>query len=238
MVHTLRRTDSSRGIAVILLTSILVVSSLVVLQVRSNAALTGNAKRYLRQGLASAAAGDEIADAINANTEARSGTTLAAEHGAGAIGTYAAPATTRRTINGTIITEIKVDLTGLDSSGNGDHVIGLASPGTGAAYVGKNVVATNGVLYRVEVICVELPATGDADILFVVGSAADETFDDTVADTSTLADGTGDWAAGQIVTINGAVSANYYYYMTQGASDNAAYSAGQFIIRTYGHAVF
>jgi hypothetical protein len=164
-------------------------------------------------------------------------TAVAAEHGAGAIGTGVAPATYRRNENGTIITEIKIDLTGLDSSGTTNDVIGLADPGTGAAYIGRNVVATNGVIYRVEVTCLEVPATGDADILFVAGSEADEKFDDTVANTTTLADGTGDWAAGQTVVLNTGVTANYYYYMTQGASDNAAYSAGQFIMRTYGHAL-
>ena len=49
---------------------------------------------------------------------------LDAQHGAGAIGTAFAPRTYRKTVDGTIITEIHVDLTGLDSSGLANDVIG------------------------------------------------------------------------------------------------------------------
>ena len=160
-----------------------------------------------------------------------------AEHGDGALGAGGSISTNRYTRDGTIITEILIDLTGLDSSGVANDVIGTKTPGTDAAYIGRNVVGTNGVIYKVEMSCLEVPLTGDADILLVQGSAADETFDDTVADTVTLCDGTGDWALGEtIVNIAPAVTANYYYYLTQGGADDATYTAGQFIIRFYGHA--
>ena len=160
----------------------------------------------------------------------------AAEHGAGAIGTAAVPTTYRWVENGVIITRIKVDLTGLDSTGTENDVIGLAAGG--AAYLGRNVVATNGQIFRVEMSCLEVPLTGDADVILVQGSAADEAFDDTVANTAVLCDGTGDWALGETIVNNvPAVTANYYYYLTQGAADNATYTAGQFIITTYGHAL-
>ena len=115
-------------------------------------------------------------------------------------------------------------------------MIGLSTGG--AAYIGRNVVATNGVLFKVEVTCIEVPTGGDADILFVAGSAADEAFDATVADTQTIADGTGDWTLGEtvVLTAPAAIAANYYYYMTQGASDDATYTAGQFLLRFYGKA--
>lgn len=160
------------------------------------------------------------------------------EHGAGAVGTGVAPATYRYTRDGIIITEILIDLTGLDSSGTENDVIGLADPGTGAAYIGQHVTATDGVLFKVEVTCLEVPLTGDADIIFVAGSAADETFDDTVADTQVIADGTSDWTLGETIvnTAPAAIAANYYYYMTQGGTDNAAYTAGQFMLRFYGRA--
>ena len=176
-----------------------------------------------------------VSGALTTTGEVTNDVLQSAEHGAGAIGTYAAPATYRRTENGEIITTIKIDLTGLDSSGTENDVIGLADPGTGAAYIGRNVVATNGIIYKVEVTCLEVPTAGDADILFVQGSEADETFDDTVANTATIADGTGDWTLGQTVVYLDGITANYYYYMTQGATDNAAYTAGQFLIKFYGH---
>lgn len=161
---------------------------------------------------------------------------LPAEHGAGAIGTAFAPRTFRWNDNGTIITEIHIDLTGLDSSGTANDVIGLADPGTDAAYIGRNVVAKNGIIYKVEMTCLEVPTGGDADVILVAGSAADETFDDTVANTATIADGTGDWTLGQTVSFVDGITANYYLYLTQGATDDAAYTAGQFLIRLYGHA--
>jgi len=162
--------------------------------------------------------------------------TTAAEHGAGAIGTAAAPATKRWTEAGVIITRITIDLTGLDSSGTENDVIGL--DGGGAAYLGRNVVATNGQIFRVEMSCIEVPLTGDADVILVAGSAADEAFDDTVANTIAVCDGTGDWALGEtIVNDVPGITANYYYYLTQGATDDGTYTAGQFVITTYGHAL-
>lgn len=160
-----------------------------------------------------------------------------AEHGAGAIGTAVAPVTTRYIQNGAIITEIKVDLTGLDSSGTENDVIGLSTGG--AAYLGRYVVATCGIVYRIEMSCIEIPLTGDADVILVAGSAADEAFDDTVADTAALCDGTGDWTLGETIVNNApaALAPNYYLYLTQGATDDNTYTAGQFIIRLYGHPV-
>lgn len=159
----------------------------------------------------------------------------AAEHGAGAIGTAAVPVTYRYIKNGSIITEIKVDLTGLDSSGTENDVIGLSTGG--AAYLGRYVVATCGIVYRIEMSCLEIPLTGDADVILVAGSAADEAFDDTVANIAALCDGTGDWGLGETIVNNApaALAANYYLYLTQGATDNATYTAGQFVIRLYGH---
>jgi ABC-type molybdate transport system substrate-binding protein len=146
--------------------------------------------------------------------------------------------TYRYTRDGSIITDIEIDLTGLDSSGTENDVIGLES-GAPAAYLGRNVVSTNGIIYKVEVTCLEVPLTGDADILFVAGSDANEAFDLTVANTQTIADGTGDWTLGEtiVLTAPAAIAANYYYYMTQGATDNNKYTAGQFLLRFYGKAV-
>lgn len=182
--------------------------------------------------------GGVVADVTGDVTGDVNATVASAEHGAGAIGTssFGAPETSRRSENGTIITEIKIDLTGLASSGTENDVIGLAAGG--AAYVGRNVVANNGQVYKVEMSCLELPAGGDADIILVQGSAADEEYDDTVADTAAVCDGTGDWVLGEtVVNIAPALTANYYLYLTQGATDGAAYTAGQFIIRLYGHAL-
>jgi hypothetical protein len=161
---------------------------------------------------------------------------LTAEHGAGAIGTAFAPRTYRYTREGVIVTEIHVDLTGLASVATANDIIGLAAGGD--AIIGRNVVATNGIIFRIEMICLELPATGDDDIDLVSGSAADDAYDEAVTNAA-IEINAGVWAAGTMVITNvPAVTANYYYYLTAGAGDTAGtYTAGQFIIRTYGHAL-
>lgn len=204
-------------------------------------ALSADAKNRLKYALNNETDATEVADAIDANTVAQTANAAAlawaatTEHGAGAIGTAVAPSTTRRTENGIITTVIKIDLTGLDSSGTENDVIGLATGG--AAYIGRNVVATNGQIFRVEMTCLEVPTGGDADVILVQGSAADEAFSDTVANTAPVCDGTGDWALGETIVNNApGLTANYYLYLTQGATDDATYTAGQFLIRLYGHA--
>jgi len=163
------------------------------------------------------------------------GTAVAAEHGDGVIGTATVPTTYRYNMpNGDIVTEIQIDLTGLDSAGTASRVIGLNTGGD-PAYIGRYVVATNGVVYKVEMTCLEVPTGGDADVILVEGSDGDEAFDDTVAGTSPICDGTGAWALGETVTYTGGLTADYYLYLTQGGSGNATYTAGQFLFRLYGH---
>ena len=163
------------------------------------------------------------------------GDAVSAEHGAGAIGTAFAPRTYRYTRDGSIITDIEIDLTGLDSAGTGDDIIGL--DGTAPAYIGQNVPAVNGIIYKVEMTCLEVPTAGDADVILVEGSESDEHFDDAVTGTGTICDGTGDWGLGEtIVNINPGLTDDYYYYLTQGGSDNNTYTAGQYLIRFYGKA--
>jgi len=160
---------------------------------------------------------------------------ITAEHGAGAVGVGGFCRTYRYTRDGIIITEIEIDMTGLGASGTTNDVIGveLAAP---VAYLGRNVVATNGIIFKIEMTCLEVPATGDADVILVSGTDADEAFDLTVAGSVALCDGVGDWTLGETVVNITGVTADHYYYLTQGAADNADYTAGQFLIRFYGKA--
>ena len=73
-------------------------------------------------------------------------------HGAGAIGTEIAPSTQIMQIGEEIITEIKLDLTGLFAKGgNQGDAIGLAAGG--AAYLIQLADATHGVIVKTEVTC-------------------------------------------------------------------------------------
>lgn len=161
--------------------------------------------------------------------------TEAAEHGAGAIGTAAVPVTQRWTENGVIITQTKIDLTGLASVATANDAIGLAAGG--AAYIGRNVVATNGVIFKVELSCIETPAGGDDDVNVVANSSAVLAYDG-AAGTTYLSD-SGDLLAGQTIqNLLPALTANDYFYLTAGTGDTAGtYTAGMYILTTYGHAL-
>ena len=156
--------------------------------------------------------------------------------GPGADGGTIETRTYRYTRDSTIITEIQIDLTGLASVATANDIIGLAAGG--AAYLGRNVVATNGIIYKIEMSCLEVPATGDTDIDLVSGSAADDEYDEAVTGAAVEING-GTWAAGTTVeSLVPAVAANYYYYLTTGAGATAGtYTSGQFLIRFFGHAL-
>lgn len=161
----------------------------------------------------------------------------AAEHGAGAIGTssFGAPKTYRWTDKGVIVTQIKFDLTGLASVATGDDVIGLAAGG--AAYIGRNVVATNGVIFKAELSCLETPTTGDNDVNVVTSSNAALAYDS--AGGTAYISNSGDLLAGQAIqNLVPALTANDYFYLTAGTGDTAGtYASGMYVLTLYGHAL-
>lgn len=160
----------------------------------------------------------------------------AAEHGAGAIGTAAVP-TTKRWIErgGIIVTQTTFDLTGLASVATANDVIGLTAGG--AAYIGRNVVATNGVIFKVELSCVETPLTGDNDVNVVANASATLIKDD--AGGTTYLSNSGDLLVGQTIqNLVPGLTEGDYLYLTAGTGDTAGtYTAGMYILTTYGHAV-
>jgi len=158
-----------------------------------------------------------------------------AEHGAGAIGTAATPTTYRWIESGVIITQIKIDLTGLASVATADDVIGLAAGG--AAYIGRNVVATNGVIFKTSLSCIETPAGGDNDVNVVTSSSAVLAYDG--AGGTSYISNSGDLLAGQTIdNLMPALTANDYYYLTAGTGDTAGtYTAGMYVLTLWGHAL-
>ena len=158
------------------------------------------------------------------------------EYGAGFIGTAYTPTVTRRTEGGVIITQTKFDLTGLASSTTANDVIGLSTTPP-VAFIGRNVVATNGVIFKVELSCLETPVGGDLEINIVSNASATLKFDS--AGGTTYLSNSGTLQIGQTISnLVPQITANHYFYATGGASGTAAaYTAGQFILTTYGHAV-
>jgi len=160
------------------------------------------------------------------------------ENGAGAVGTAFAPRTFRRVENGNIITTIHVDLTGLACKGDAaKDAIGLAAGG--AAYIGRYVTATYGIVYKIEMAVIEAPGEGTATITSDidlgaedVGSTAyDGGVDDVVINTGGLA------AGKTFQTLVPALTANDYLYLVEGdtAATTGVYNAGQLIITFWGH---
>lgn len=165
-----------------------------------------------------------------------------AEHGAGAIGTagFGAPQTYRWIENGIIITQIKFDLQTLLVKGDvADDAIAIAS---GAAYIGRNVVATNGVIFKVELSCVESPGEGTATITSNIdihtNSSAVIAYDGAVG-TNSLIDGATLLLGQTVQNLAPVVAVNEYYYIVEAdtTADTGEYNAGQYVLTTYGHAV-
>ena len=162
--------------------------------------------------------------------------------GAGAIGGSTGNKAFRQTdaINGLIITEVHIDLDGLKAKGgDAGDVIGT---GTVPAYIYKNEVANNGIIFKHEIICTEVPAstsgTITTDINVAWASAATIDFDEAVGTGSEI--NTGGLVAGQVVVDNtAAITANHYAYLTEGdtAASTGTYTSGQLIYRMYGYKV-
>ena len=168
------------------------------------------------------------------------GTTLFSSYGAGALSTEVAPQYRQKTNGTEIVTEILVDLTNLACKGDAaNDVIGLAAGG--AAYIGKYVSATMGNLYKVEVVCLEVPGQGTAtittDIDINFNSSATLAYDGAAGTSEVNTGGFAAVGASAIVanTAGAAVPADYIY-LVEGdtAATTGVYNAGKLLIKLYG----
>ena len=139
-------------------------------------------------------------------------------------------------ITGLITTVVQIDLTGLAAKGDvAEDVIGLAAGG--AAYVYRNVVADNGIIFQYTVTCVELPAgtniTTDIDLTwnangtriydYALGTVSHNLATLVAAETFTSVAST-------------PITANDYLYLAEGNNSHSggAYNAGQYVFTFYG----
>lgn len=164
-----------------------------------------------------------------------------AEHGAGAIGTgtQTAPETRRWVEHGVIVTQTKFDITGFGVLGTAaDEVIALVAGGVG--YIGRNVVANNGVIFRAELACIEVPGEGTATITqdIDIATAASGTLEKDGAGTTARLINTAALVAGEVAVNNApALTEGHYFYVVSAdtVATTGVYDAGQFILTTYGH---
>ena len=129
-------------------------------------------------------------------------------------------------------TTMIIDLTGLNSGGAADDVIG--ADGAGVAHLGQITAAVNGTIIVGKLTCLETPAGGDDDI--DVHSATESTGveDTAIADlTETKLCNSGDLVAGTEVSIT-APAADQYLYLTGGTGGDATYTAGILMLEFWG----
>ena len=141
------------------------------------------------------------------------------------------------TINGEIITTINVDIGagGILSSSTAGDVIG--NDGVASAYITRLTTAINGIVYKGEMICVEVPTTGDPDINLAASSESGIAEDQAGEGQHVLINGgVATLAAKNDITIPSGGIVGDYLYLTHGGTTAGTYDAGQFIIKLYGAA--
>lgn len=143
--------------------------------------------------------------------------------------------TSVRKIGSLFVTEIIVDLDGLNSGGTAGDIIGTADAAN--CHIGQITAAKNGTIFAIEMVCLQTPATGDDDIDLYSADEATGTEDTGIG---ALTNGTqltngGDLTTGSVVGFTAAPAANQYLYLVAQTGDaNATYTAGILRITLYG----
>ena len=142
-------------------------------------------------------------------------------------------------VGGDIVTTILVDLHGgLASGGAADDIIGTDG-GTANAYIAELTSAVNGIPYKLEFICLEVPTGGDPDINLVC-SATGTDAENAAVTSGTVLFNNGDLTLGLHNEADGgatlAALTKKYLYLTTGAATQAAYTAGKLVIKIHGAA--
>jgi len=136
-------------------------------------------------------------------------------------------------------TSIMIDLTGLNSGGAINDIIG--KNGSGVAYIGQVTTANQGVVFGTTMECFETPAGGDPDINLysaTEGTGVEDTL--ITALTETLIIDGDDAAAGTRVaneTGEATIAADQYLYLVSGAATAGTFTAGRLLITILGYDV-
>ena len=101
-----------------------------------------------------------------------------------------------------IITEVVVDLAGTGrsvvSKNTAGDIIGVSA--TSGAHIGQLTTAQNGYITDIEMVCLEVPTTGDDDIMLYAANASTGSYDEPIAEMSNtkLIDPNSAWSLGEI----------------------------------------
>jgi hypothetical protein len=137
---------------------------------------------------------------------------------------------------GIIKTTIVLDLTGAKSTTTDLDIIG----DTGVCYIGQITAAINGAIFKGQVSCAEVPATGADDIDLYSATEATGAYDAAVTDlteTALVTSGAAH-AVGTVKPFTALPAADEYLYLANGeAGTVGTYTAGILIIELWGTAV-
>jgi len=190
-----------------------------------------NSGHYLGIALQAATADDDIIEVLplTGGSLTRVGNTA----GVGITGTAASFVTSVETVGTMVKTSILIDLTGLNSGGTANDIIG--ADGAGAAHLGQITAAVNGTIVAGTMTCLETPATGDDDINVYSATEATGVEDTAIGDlTETALCNSGDLTAGTVIGL-AAPAADQYLYLTGGTGDSdATYTAGILLLEFWG----
>ena len=137
--------------------------------------------------------------------------------------------------NSEIVTTIFIDIgAGLIVSSTGDGDV-IGENGIADAFLTKITTKINGLVYGGEMICLEVPTTGNTDINLSSDTA--KIAEDTAGTDHTLVDAGGAWtlAEQKDMTIpSGGIQDDYIYFTNGVGSASGTYNAGKFLLRFYG----
>jgi hypothetical protein len=131
-------------------------------------------------------------------------------------------------------TQILVDLTGLDSGGTADDIIGDADAAN--CHLGKICAGTHGTIIAGRLSCLETPATGDDDLNLYSADEAVGVQDAAISGlTETQLINGGDHTNATSQGLTALPADEEYLYLTGGAGDcDATYTAGKVLIELWG----
>lgn len=136
---------------------------------------------------------------------------------------------------GLVVTQIYIDLTGLQAIATDGDVIGDS---TNPAHLGIITADRNGTIDAVRMTCLEAPAGGSADIDLFAASVATGKKDDAMSGLTSqavLITAGGAWTNGAVKGATAVPAADRYLYLANGAGANAGtYTAGKFLIELFG----
>ena len=205
-------------------------SPLTVLKTDGTIGMVLNASGYLGIGTAAPGAMCEV----SGNIISQSATGTAAGGGIDII----APTISVGNYNSEIVTTIFIDIGAgsILSSGSAGDVIG--EDGVANAYVTRITTAINGLVYRGEIICLEVPTTGDPDVN-ICANASGTIAEDAAGEGEHVLANCGVHTLGlkTDMTIPAGGIVDDYIYLTHGDNTAGTYNAGKFLIRFYGASI-